>query len=328
MPEAGLGALDRFRPPILILTIFMGLGIGLLVPEFGEVSGPIIYLTLIGLIYSVTLGVHFGDVVKAFRNIRFFSVAWGQNFIIIPILAYGLGLLFLGPYPAIFVGFILYLVTPCTDWFLVFTGMAKGDVPLALALLPTNLILQVVLLPLYLWLFAGETIPFQAGAFMETIIVFIILPFALAGLTRWALARRRTEVEKERILDRWVTPLQMATLVIVIFAMFAGNATVIVDNSGQLSLVFLPVIIFFGISFVIAQVLSSMIGLRYGERALLTVTTAARNSPLGLAIAVGLFPDQPLLQVAIIIGVLIELPLLILVVRGLLLIRKRSIAST
>ncbi len=321
MADEQLDILDKARPFILIAAIFIGLLVGSLSLGFSQYADLVIYFTLIALIYSVALGVRFGDVFKAFKNIKFFSVAWAQNFVIVPLIAFALALVFLGPYPAIFVGFLLYMVTPCTDWFLVFTGMADGDVPLALALLPTNLILQIILIPVYLWLFAGELIPFQIGALVETMVVFVFIPFLLAGLTRWGLKKRSESSGKA--IDRWVGPMQMVTLVIVIFSMFAGQTQVIIDNFGPLSLIFLPVILFFGLSFLVAQVLSSGAGLKYGERALLTVTTAARNSPLGLAIAVGLFPGQPLLQVAIIMGVLIELPMLILVVRGMLAIKKR-----
>lgn len=52
------------------------------------------------------------------------------------------------------------------------------------------------------------------------------------------------------------------------------------------------------------------------------MTTIARNSPIALAIVVTAFPDQPLIALALIIGPLIELPVLAIVSQGLLRIRK------
>lgn len=318
-----LSRLDKSRPLILISAIVLGLFVGFQFNDISEISDPIIYFTLILLIYSVVLGIPLKSVVRSFKNLRFFFIAWFQNFVIIPLIAFVLALVFLGAYPAIFVGFVLYLVTPCTDWFLIFTDMAKGDVPLGVALLPTNLILQILLIPVYLFLFAGKLIPIQIEAFAEALVVFVITPMALAGATRFLLRRWKGENEGKRIISKITGPMQIATLVIVIFFMFAGQTGVIVSNVGPLSLTFVPITIFFFFSFFIAQLLSKWSHLNYGECALLTCTTAARNSPLGLAIAVGMFPDQPLIQVAIIIGVLIELPLLIAVVKGLEIIRAK-----
>ena len=96
--------------------------------------------------YGIALGTPLKSVAKSFSRLRFFGIAWSLNFILVPLIGYLLASLFLSGTPLIFLRFILYVVTPCTDWFLVFTGMAKGDVPLGLALLPTQLVLQIVLI--------------------------------------------------------------------------------------------------------------------------------------------------------------------------------------
>lgn len=312
--EAALSILDKIQPAILISSVFSGIFLGTIFPEFAHYSDFILYVAIIILVYSVMLGVPYGNIWISFKNWRFFSIAWFVNFVMIPLLAWGLAIVFLSSYPPFFVGFILYLVTPCTDWFLVFTSMAKGDVPLALALLPTNLILQVLLIPVYLVLFAGKAVPFQFHALIETMLIFIILPFLFAGLTRFFLRNIKGEDGANEVIEKILSPFQLITLTLVLFTMFAGQTHTILDNVGPLTFVLIPVIIFFFISFFLSWFVSRLFHLVYKEYALLTCTVAARNSPLSLAIAVGLFPHQPLLQVTIIIGVLIELPILILIV--------------
>jgi len=157
------------------------------------------------------------DLIKIFV---FFGLAWFTNFVIIPLIAWGLALIFLKAHPAIFVGFILYLVTPCTDWFLIFTSLAKGDVPLGLALLPTNLILQVLLIPVYLFLFAGKLVPIQFSALIETFLIFILLPFILAVLTRWVLTAIKSHKWAHKFIDKILSPFQLITLIIVLFLYF------------------------------------------------------------------------------------------------------------
>jgi ACR3 family arsenite efflux pump ArsB len=267
--------------------------------------------------FGIALGTPLLKVAKSFKNIHFFAIAWGMNFIIVPIIGFVLALVFLNSTPLIFVGFILYVVNPCTDWFLVFTAMAKRDVPLGLALLPTNLIIQIILIPVYLWLFAGTIIPFQITALVETFLVFIIIPFALAIVTnRIVMKTKRTEWKEQKMATVPMI-IQTSTLAIVVFFMFAGQTETTLNNASSLTNVLIPVLIFFLLSYAIVQVSKRRLKLNYGECALLTGTSIARNSPLALAIAFGLFPDKPLIQVAIIIGVLIELPALAIIVRRL-----------
>ena len=310
-----MGLFEKIQSPILIAVMIIGLVLGIVGPNVGSAVDTLVYFSIIVLIYSMALGVPLGEVGRSYRRIRFFAIAWTLNFLVIPLIAWLLAMTFLGAYPAIYVGFILYLVTPCTDWFLVFTSMARGDVPLGLALLPTNLALQILLLPVYIYAFAGQIIPFQLSAFFETVVVFIALPFVLAALTRHILTKVRGKERKKAIIGRISPPLQLATLSVVIFLMFFGQSKVIADNIGPLLIIFIPLLVFFLISYVMSRSVSKFFKLEYKECALLTCTTAARNSPLSLAIAFGVFPDQPLIYVAIIIGVLIELPILVLVTK-------------
>lgn len=320
--DVRLSTLERSQPVILMLMILFGLIAGTAFGFDGELSNQIIYGSLIGLMFGIALGTPLSNVLRSFTNIRFFAIAWAMNFIIVPLIGFVLASLFLRGNDLIFVGFILYVVAPCTDWFLVFTSMARGDVPLGLALLPTNLVLQILLIPLYLWLFAGEVVPFQLSALLESVVVFILLPFAVAAVFNHAVVRAKGLEWKEKKMAQVPLALQTLTLAIVIFLMFASQTQVIIDNAGPLLVTLVPILIFFLCSFLIVQAISRAIRLKYEEYALLSCTSIARNSPLVLAIAFGLFPDQPLIQVAIIIGVLIELPVLVLLARMLLKSRK------
>ncbi len=223
---------------------------------------------------------------------------------------------FLYSTPLIYVGFILYVVNPCTDWFLVFTGMAKGDVPLGLALLPINLIVQILLIPVFLLLFAGQLIPIPLAAFVETSVVFIAIPFI--GRHVHQLDSDPDTRGRNGRKDEWRKPpfrSRPSHWRSIIFFMFAGQTQVITDNLLALSVVLIPVAIFIVVSFFIARAIGIWAKLNYEEYALLSCTTIARNSSAGPGNIVWSFPGEPLIQVAIIIGVLIELPALVLLVK-------------
>ncbi len=313
--EGGLNRWESTQPMVLMLAMVIGLVAGNFIGGAWNDSNSIIYVSLILLVYGIALGTPLSAVARSYKNRRFIAIALIENFVVIPIIGFVLALGFLYSTPLIFVGFILYVVNPCTDWFLVFTGMAKGDVPLGLALLPINLIVQILLIPVFLLLFAGELITIPLWAFVETSAVFIAIPFAGAVATNWTVIRSKGMDWKGRHMGKTPIQIQTITLAVIIFFMFGSQTPIILDNLVPLSVVLVPVAIFIVASYLVARSVGIWARLNYEEYALLTCTTIARNSPLALAISYGLFPGEPLIQVAIIIGVLVELPALVLVVK-------------
>ena len=85
----------------------------------------------------------------------------------------------------------MLMVTPCTDWYIIFTGIAKGDVTLATGLLPLNLILQIVLLPLYLLIFTDNLVKINVNELFESVFLVLILPLAIATITRYFIFQQK-----------------------------------------------------------------------------------------------------------------------------------------
>lgn len=136
------------------------------------------------------------------------------NFLLVPLVVWGL-LAFLPDDPAIRLGVLLVLLVPCTDWFITFTHLGQGDTRRAIAATPVNLIVQIALLPVYLWLFMGESfVEILAADRIATVFVLIILlPLLAAWLTeRWAERRGNGAAVVER-LARFPVPL----LALVVF---------------------------------------------------------------------------------------------------------------
>ena len=78
----------------------------------------------------------------------------------------------------------MLLVTPCTDWYLVFTGLSKGNVELGMSILPLNLILQIVLLPVYLLVLIGSEVTMDVGSLVSSVAMVLVIPFVLAYTTK------------------------------------------------------------------------------------------------------------------------------------------------
>ena len=95
--------------------------------------------------------------------------------------------------------------------------------------------------------------------------------------------------------------------------MFAGESRDLLDNTSLLLEMFIPLMIFVASLLTVSQLLGRAEGFPYPDCTALSFTSLARNSPLSLAIAVAAFPHQPLVSLALVIGPLIELPILSLI---------------
>ena len=154
--------LERFQSLIILSAVLAGLGLGQ-VSWIAQHSGQLILPFLVMMLVGVFLHVPMQDLVSAFRNRKITTLSLLINFVWNPIFAYMLGWLFLHDLPALRIGLIMLMVTPCTDWYLIFTGIARGNVPLSISLLPWNLLLQLLLLPVYLLALAGTLVRVNLG---------------------------------------------------------------------------------------------------------------------------------------------------------------------
>ncbi|WP_068672962.1 arsenic resistance protein [Oceanobacillus sp. Castelsardo] len=315
-----MGILDKLQTVIILFAVGLGLLLGQIniIEQYAEnFITPFLLLMLYGLFLTIPLQ----QLKRAFSNIKFLGSSTIINFIWTPIFAWGLGSIFLSDYPALWIGFIMLMVTPCTDWYLAFTGIAKGNVSLSTSVLPINLILQVVLLPVYLLIFAGTIESIPISTLIESIVIVLVVPFIIAHLTRFLL-------RKKSVLNNKIIPFfgntQIIFLSLAIMAIFASQGSYLLENLEVIYILIIPVLLFFIINYVVGRFVGKFLGFSYEDLVSLNMTIIARNSPVSLAIAVTAFPDQPLIALALVIGPLIELPVLAIVSQVLLFTRKKS----
>ncbi|MDR7555060.1 MAG: arsenic resistance protein [Armatimonadota bacterium] len=320
--ETTLGRLDRLQPFLLLSAIAVGLALAAMAPTVAARLAPVVTGGVFLVIYFIMLGVSARGVMRAFARWKPATVAVGINFVVTPALAWVLGYLFLRGDPDIWVGLILYLVTPCIGWYLVFTELASGDVELGVSLLFWNVVLQIVLLPVYMVVLAGAVVHIEPSAILRSVLVFLVVPFLLAGGTRWSLGRAGISIElaKQRLRLPY---LKTGTLMAVVASMFASQGSVVFANPAVVVKMILPGLGFFATAFGMSVVAARLFGLAYHEFALLVFTTSARNSEASLAVAVTAFAS-PLVALTVVIGPSIELPVLILMLHAVLWIRQQE----
>ena len=143
---------DKLEPIIIFAAILIGLVFSNIEP-IAQNTGHLINLFLCLMLFGLFLEVPLNKLKDSFKNTKFTSTSLIINFIWTPLFGYFLGSLFLKGNVDVMIGFFMLILTPCTDWYLVFTKLAKGDLTLSLSILPMNLVLQIILLPVYLVIF-------------------------------------------------------------------------------------------------------------------------------------------------------------------------------
>ena len=314
--------IEKIEPIILIAAIIIGL-IFTNIKFLSENTGNLINIFLCLMLYGLFLEVPLNELKKSFKNIKFTFISMIINFIWTPLFGYFLGNLFLNGNIDIFIGFFMLILTPCTDWYLVFTKMAKGNLNLSLSILPINLILQIVLLPVYLILFFSSNNTMNYADLGYSLLIVIVIPFVLAQVTKLLLNQDLNEK-----LTGFFSHYQIIFLALAVFAIFNSQGKLLFENLNSVLTIFIPLIAFFATNTIIDLLLSEQIHFTYEEYASLTMTTLARNSPLALAIAINSFPGRELIAIALVIGPLIELPVLYIVSRFVLWVKSSGLFFT
>ena len=301
-----MNLIGKLQPVIIIAAALLGLLLGAVTP-LGSVSSSLIEVFLMMLLYILFLSIDLKQIKKSFTNIRFTLAAVVINFVFTPLFGYLLGKVFFPGSLDIRIGLLMLLVTPCTDWYLVFTGLSKGNVELGMSILPLNLILQIVLLPVYLLVLIGSEVTMDVAALIGSVAMVLVIPFVLSCITK---AITKNKPKFQNFLSEQGDNLQLLFLCFAVVVMFASEGKNLIDNPMLLVQMFVPLLIFFAVLFCVSQIVGSLMKFPKRDIVSLNFTTLARNSPLSLAIAVATFPDRPLISLALVIGPLIELPVL------------------
>lgn len=313
---------EKLEPIIIFTAIIMGL-IFSNMQTIAQNTGNLINIFLCLMLFGLFLEVPLNELKDSFKNTKFTATSLIVNFIWTPLFGYFLGSLFLKGNVDVMIGFFMLILTPCTDWYLVFTKLAKGDLTLSLSILPINLVLQIILLPIYLVIFFSSANTMDYAQLAHSLLIVIVIPFIAAQIVKFILNRDL----KEKATDVF-SNLQICFLALAVFCIFASQGELLFTNLDSVITIFVPLIIFFIANTIINLLLCEKINFTYEEYASLTMTTLARNSPLALAIAINSFPGHELISIALVIGPLIELPVLYVVSRFCLWVKSSGLFFT
>ena len=224
-------ALEHNQIPVYFAAVLLAVVFGLLAPSFAHGLSALVTPAIAALMYAMFLQIPFLDLRQGLGHKRFLSALLLANFILVPLLVWALTQSLAG-HPALLVGALLVLLTPCIDYVVVFTHIGKGDSRLMLAATPVLLLLQLALLPLYLSLMLGaqSEVVVQAQPFVEAFLLLIVVPMILAVVTT-SLARRSSMVSDWSSAWAW---LPVPAMALVLFVVIASHITSVVRDMSLL----------------------------------------------------------------------------------------------
>jgi len=320
-PTGRLSRLDKYLPLWIGLAMVFGLLLGRLVPNLkqffdavrvGSVSLPIA-LGLLWMMYPVLAKVQYEKLHESFRDWKLFGVSLALNWIIGPLLMFGLAWLFLAHYQGYREGVIMVGLARCIAMVLIWNMLAGGDPEKAAILVALNSIFQILMYSPYAYLFIGSA-QVTMWEIARSVFVFLGIPLIAGMLTRFYFLRKRGRQWFESVLIPKLGPTAIFGLLFTIVVMFAMQGDKILAEPLDVLLIAAPLIAYFLIMFAVSFVGSWFLRFPYPQTVSLSFTAASNNFELAIAVAIATYGIQSDAALATVVGPLIEVPVLLLLV--------------
>ncbi|MGQ1799127.1 arsenic resistance protein [Kocuria oceani] len=311
MNNAAVEWLERHQIALYVAAIAAGLAAGWWIP--GTHSLEVAINPVLGLLLFATfLAVPFTSIGRAFTDLRFLGAVLVLNFIIVPVVVFALSR-FVAADEALLVGVLLVLLAPCVDYVIVFSGLAGGASDRLLAAAPLLMLAQMLLLPGYLWVFAGaETVAMvEVAPFVEAFVVLIVIPLAAAATVQWAGRRAAVARAVETGMAAAMVPLMMVTL----FTVIASQVRGVGEQLGALVAVVPVYVGFLAVMVPVGILTARAAGLNVRSSRALVFTGATRNSLVVLPLALALPASLSLAPLVVVTQTLVELVGMVVFVR-------------
>jgi len=332
--DADIGFFEKYLTIWVIICMVVGVLIGRFLPvipkflgqfEYAQVSIPIAILIWL-MIYPMMLKVDFASIKYVGKNPKGLFVTWITNWLIKPFTMFGIAsfffyVVFKSLIPAdlakdYMAGAILLGAAPCTAMVFVWSLLTKGNPAYTVVQVATNdLIILFAFTPIVAFLLGvgGITIPW--GTLLMSVLLFVVIPLTGGSITRNIVIKRKGfEYFHNSFIPKF-SSITISGLLLTLVIIFSFQGNVILENPLHIGLIAIPLVIQTFLMFVIAYIACKFLKLPHDIAAPAGLIGASNFFELAVAVAIALFGTQSPAALATIVGVLVEVPVMLALVR-------------
>lgn len=289
----------RFPAKYMLVSVPLILVLGFIVGNVVDTSflQPTLLVGTIIMIYATMVGFNFKQLAST-QGTRVLIYSVVINFVIIPLVAYGLGVLFLSKHPLMFAGLALSALLPTSGMTISWTMLQKGNVGVAVKLTIFGLLIGSIVTPWYLLMMVGQYIEINVWQTMQTILIVVFLPMLLGHLTFKAILRKHSLEHFKKNIKPKFGPLSIWAMLYVVFVSMSMRASMIVQNLELIAIAIAVLLLFYAINFTLSTVVATKLFNRADGIALVN-GTVLRNLSLAIGIAATSFGAEAALIVTL-----------------------------
>ncbi len=343
----GIGFFEKYLTIWVVLCMILGVLIGKFLPAvpdflgnftYAEVSIPIAILIWL-MIYPMMMKVNFQSIKNVGKNPKGLFVTWIVNWLIKPFTMFGIAYLFFyvifgGLIPSeptidpvtgaeisslasdYLAGAVLLGAAPCTAMVFVWSHLTKGNPAYTVVQVATNdLIILVAFAPIVALLLGVSGVPIPFETLILSVVLFVVIPLAAGIITRVVISRKKgTEYFETKFIPKF-SNLTIVGLLLTLTLIFSFQGDVILENPLHIVLIAVPLIIQTFLIFFIAYFSSKALKLPHDIAAPAGMIGASNFFELAVAVAISLFGADSPVALATIVGVLVEVPVMLILVK-------------
>lgn len=321
--------------------MLLGISIGYFVPEVSDLINKLsigttnipLAIGLIVMMYPPLAKVDYSLLPKALKNKKVIGISLLLNWIIGPMLMFVLAVLFLKNEPDYMIGLILIGLARCIAMVIVWNDLAKGNREYAALLVALNSIFQVLMYSFMVWLFIN-VLPSKLGLasfnihvsmkdVTVSVLIYLGIPFFTGFISRNVFTKIKGNDWYNKKFIPVISPFTLYALLFTIVLMFSMKGSKVLELPMDVVKVAIPLVTYFILMFFVSFFVNKFFKIPYDKNASIAFTATGNNFELAIAVAIAVFGIHSPQAFVGVIGPLVEVPVLIVLVRVSLWLKKR-----